>query len=36
LLQLQLADKNLTHIEIFVAQEESLHGCCPSCKKGMF
>jgi hypothetical protein len=34
LLQLQLADKNLTHIEIFVAQEESLHGCCPSCKKG--
>jgi hypothetical protein len=34
LLQLQLADKNLTHIEIFVPQEESLHGCCPSCKKG--
>jgi hypothetical protein len=34
LLQLQLADKNLTHIEIFVAQEELLHGCCPSCKKG--
>ncbi|MFT7073704.1 MAG: hypothetical protein ACJAX3_002703 [Patiriisocius sp.] len=33
LLQLQLADKNLTHIEIFVPQEESLHGCCPSCKK---
>jgi hypothetical protein len=33
-LQLQLADKNLTHIEILVPQEKSLHRICPSCKKG--
>jgi hypothetical protein len=34
LLQQQLAAKNLTHIEPPVAQEKSLHRCCPSCKKG--
>jgi hypothetical protein len=34
LLQLQLVGKDLTHIEAIVAQEKSLHGCCPSCKKG--
>jgi len=34
LLQLQLAAKNCAHIEIFVPQEESLHGCCKHCKKG--
>jgi hypothetical protein len=32
-LQLQLADKGLTHIEPLVAEEKSLHHCCPSCKK---
>jgi hypothetical protein len=34
LLQLQLADKDLTHIETFERKETSLHRCCPSCKKG--
>ena len=34
LLQLQLADRDLTHIETFVIQEKSLHRICPSCKKG--
>lgn len=34
LLQQQLADKDLTHIERPVAQEKSLHRCCPSCKNG--
>lgn len=34
LLQLQLADKDLTHIETFETKETSLHRCCPSCKKG--
>jgi len=34
LLQLQLADKDLTEIKMVVAQEKSLHRCCPSCKKG--
>jgi len=32
-LQLQLADKDLTDIETLVAQEKSLHHCCPHCKK---
>jgi hypothetical protein len=34
LLQLQLADKDLTHIETFERKETSLHRCCPSCKNG--
>jgi hypothetical protein len=34
LLQLQLADKDLTEIKMVVAQEKSLHRCCASCKKG--
>lgn len=34
-LQLQLADKDLIHIEHLVTQERSLHRCCPSCKKGV-
>jgi len=34
LLQLQLADKDLTEIKRVVVQEKSLHRCCPSCKKG--
>lgn len=34
LLQLQLATKNLVAIEVLVPQEKSLHGICPSCKKG--
>ncbi len=34
LLQLQLADKDLTEIEIVVAPEKSLHRICPYCKKG--
>ena len=33
-LQLQLMGKELTHIEILIPQEKSLHRCCPSCKKG--
>ena len=33
-LQLQLADKNLNHLETFVTQKKSLHRICPSCKKG--
>ena len=32
-LQLQLADKDATHIEIVVAPVKSLHRCCPSCKE---
>ena len=34
LLQLQLAAKDLTEIEMVVVQEKSLHRCCLSCKKG--
>jgi len=34
LLQLQLSNKDLTHIETFVVQEKSVHRCCPSCKRG--
>ena len=34
LLQLQVADKNLMHIQTFVKQEKSVHRICPSCKKG--
>lgn len=34
LLQLQLAAKNWVAIEAHVLQEKSLHGICPSCKKG--
>jgi hypothetical protein len=34
LLQLQLADRDLLHIQTFVIQEKSLHRICPSCKKG--
>jgi len=34
LVQLQLAAKDLTHIQTFVSQEKSVHRCCPSCKKG--
>ena len=34
LLQLQLADRDLTHIETIVIQEKSVHRICPSCKKG--
>lgn len=34
LLQLQLADKDLLHIETLVTPEKSLHRVCPSCKKG--
>lgn len=34
LLQLQLADKNLIHMETFVIQQKSVHRICPSCKKG--
>ncbi len=33
-LQLQLADRDLTHVESFVVLEKSLHCICPSCKKG--
>lgn len=33
LLQLQLSNRNLEHIEAFAAPEKSLHRCCPSCKK---
>lgn len=33
-LQLQLAGKDLTHIEMVAAQDKSLHRKCPSCKKG--
>ena len=33
-LQLQLADKNLAHIETLAIPEKSLHRVCPSCKKG--
>ena len=34
MLQLQLADKDLTQIEHPINQKEALHRCCPSCKKG--
>lgn len=34
LLQRQLADKNLLHIETLATPEKSLHRICPSCKKG--
>lgn len=34
LLQLQLANKDLAHIESFEVTGASLHRCCPSCKKG--
>lgn len=33
-LQLQLADRDLTHVENFVVPEKSVHRCCPSCKTG--
>jgi hypothetical protein len=34
LLQLQLSNKDWTHVETFVVQEKSVHRICPSCKKG--
>jgi len=34
LLQLQLADRDLIHVETFVVQEKSVNRICPSCKKG--
>ena len=34
LLQLQLADRDLIHVETFEVREKSLHRVCPSCKKG--
>lgn len=34
LLQLQLAEKDLLHIETPVTTDKSLHRVCPSCKKG--
>jgi hypothetical protein len=33
LLQLQLSNKDRTHVETFVVQEKSVHRICPSCKK---
>ncbi|WP_299673004.1 transposase, partial [uncultured Polaribacter sp.] len=33
-LQLQLATKDVSDEEAPVVQENSLHRCCPSCKKG--
>jgi len=34
LLQLQLSNKDLAHVETFEVREKSLHRVCPSCKKG--
>ena len=34
LLQLQLSNKDRTHVETFVVQEKSVHRICPSCKNG--